>query len=794
MRRKDYQLCAIIICSSLGKGLKRSKISISENESAPVNCKLRKAEQTQSAGYTSNSSLKNVYDSNGILIRQNDNETGAMVWHLSDANSKGQTTQMEYGNGYTITNQYNPNDFSLFNIKHQNTNNGTVALDVDYNYDVNKGVLNWRRNNTFGKKEDFTYDKLNRLLSEAVNGVLTNEYTYDKRGRITSNTELGKYNYNETNYKLQGIDFNTNGQNVNTQRGFAAITYNAFKSPNTIVLTGKEDLRFAYNILKTRYSMTSYVTGKTKLYSSDFAVEITKKMSKFGETVEIITYITGDPYSANYIKKEILDFGSLTEKNNYYLHRDNLGSILAVTKTDGSVVEKRFFDAWGNLKALTNASGQLITDAQQLASGAMFLDRGYTGHEHLWKVGLINMNARLYDPVMRKFLSPDNLIPDPTNTQSYDRFGYAYNNPLLYVDIDGNSPLVIAIVVGVAIAVTTKVIMNAIAGVPIWYGLGKSAVTGAVMGAISFGIGSAATGAAASFVGKAALQAGMHGMTGGMMSVLEDGNFGSGFLSGAVSSIISSGIQALGTNFTRSGAMQDANRNYISMNSFGKSDLIKAVMVVSGGLSGGISSTIAGGNFWQGFRQGLITSGLNHVEHLIVTNIMSKNILAGYLVKNSINPYDPATTNSLKAIIALFTKPGQWVEIANPTTLADWSKGYLTAIVDSNQLIDLLINGAPSGSPAWGITNPVNGKIILAPRLLNGIEDNFWAASVVIHEQDHFTNFQLGLFQSNSYIDRELNELSAYRAAEKWTGTMEKQGFIHLNNVISYILKLPTFK
>ncbi|MDM1408104.1 hypothetical protein [Myroides sp. DF42-4-2] len=39
-------------------------------------------------------------------------------------------------------------------------------------------------------------------------------------------------------------------------------------------------------------------------------------------------------------------------------------------------------------------------------------------------------------------------------------------------------------------------------------------------------------------------------------------------------------------------------------------------MIASGGLSGGISSTIAGGDFWQGMRQGLITSGLNHVLHM----------------------------------------------------------------------------------------------------------------------------------------------------------------------------------
>ena len=48
-------------------------------------------------------------------------------------------------------------------------------------------------------------------------------------------------------------------------------------------------------------------------------------------------------------------------------------------------------------------------------------------------------------------------------------------------------------------------------------------------------------------------------------------------------------------------------------------DYMKAVMIATGGLSGGISSTIAGGNFWDGFRQGIITSGLNHVAHLIKT-------------------------------------------------------------------------------------------------------------------------------------------------------------------------------
>lgn len=573
---------------------------------------------TQISGYTSNSSIKNVYDSNGILIQKNDNVAGNMIWHLSSINSKGQITQMEYGNGYTITNQYNAANQSLTNIKHQNSNNGNIVLDVDYNYDVNKGILNSRQNNTFGRREDFTYDTLNRLLSESLNGALTNEYTYDNRGRLTSNTELGTYKYNSNDYKINGIDFNVNGESVIKQRGFSNITYNAFKSPNKITL-GKEDINFEYNILRTRYAMQSRKNNNVKYYSSDFSIEIKSGIGQANgvlvKNIEIVTYLTGDPYSGEYIKKEILNDGVLAESNNYYLHRDNLGSILGITKADGSVVEKRFFDAWGNLKALTNSAGQTTTNTKELANAKLFLDRGYTGHEHLWTVGLVNMNARLYDPILRKFLSPDNLVPDVFNTQSYDLYGYVNNNPLLYIDLDGNDPVSIGIgltlVIAAAIGITTHIIINAINGIPVWYGLGKAAVISTVMGAVSFGIGSAASSAAVGFIGRAALQAGMHAMAGGIMSTLETGNFGSGFLSGAVSSIISSGIEFLGR---AGGAISTAGKysNFGSRNP----DLLKAIMLVSGGLSGGMSSVIAGGNFWMGMRQGLITSGLNHLGHM----------------------------------------------------------------------------------------------------------------------------------------------------------------------------------
>lgn len=735
--------------------------------------------------YTSISNIKNIYDTNGILLQQNDVDAGKMVWHVSDVNAQGQTTQMEYGNGYSISNQYNPSDFSLFNIKHQNTTNGTVALDIDYNYNVNKGVLNWRRNNTFNKKEDFTYDTLNRLLTETVNSVLTTEYTYDKRGRITSNSELGKYNYNNSDYKLQNIAFNANGQNVDAQRGFASASYNAFKSPLQITLAGKEDLSFEYSILKTRSAMTSSVTGKIRYYSSDFAVEITKT----GNKTEIVTYLTGDPYSANYIKKEVLNGTTLSQKENYFLHRDNLGSILAITKaTDGAVVEKRFFDAWGNLKSLVNSAGTLITDAQQLANTDFLLDRGYTGHEHLWKAGLINMNARLYDPILRKFLSADNYVQDPFNTQSYDRYSYAFNNPLLFTDPTGNIAFLAVIAIAVAVGIASNGIMNMINGVPFWYGMGKAGVMGAISGAISFGIGSLATSTFGVLVstGKALFEAGLHAISGGLMSAVEGGKFMAGALSGFVSSMVSSGIQSLGqTGATVTNVVDGKGVTKAVQNGFGQ-NYMKAVMVVAGGLSGGLSSTVAGGNFWQGMRQGLITSGLNHLAHMGASAIEYKNKLQQYLSDNDIDASAKPTKEILIKYKEIFKEywsgSAKWAEFADDDSIADWE--------DSTNRVTLDKDGAflTEKGRALGLTNDLSGRVLLSKVLLE--KTNYAVAKTFIHEQIHsmdiISGFARGLW--GNPIENDIIEYRAYDVVKGWTGYLEHAGQNHLLNIVSFHL------
>lgn len=102
------------------------------------------------------------------------------------------------------------------------------------------------------------------------------------------------------------------------------------------------------------------------------------------------------------------------------------------------------YDAWGRLR---NPSTQ-----EAYTSGSepsLFIGRGYTGHEHLPWFGLVNMNARLYDPLLGRFLSPDPYVQAPDFTQNFNRYSYCLNNPLVYVDEDGEFwHLIVGAVVG----------------------------------------------------------------------------------------------------------------------------------------------------------------------------------------------------------------------------------------------------------------------------------------------------------------------------------------------------------
>ncbi|TAL65181.1 MAG: RHS repeat-associated core domain-containing protein [Bacteroidetes bacterium] len=114
----------------------------------------------------------------------------------------------------------------------------------------------------------------------------------------------------------------------------------------------------------------------------------------------------------------------------YYTETDHLDSIIGLVTPEGSYAEKFSYDAWGRRRNPVDWTYDSIPTPT-------LIDRGFTGHEHLDKFDLINMNGRMYDPYIGRFLGVDPFIQFPGNSQSFNGYGYCLNNPLKYVDPSG---------------------------------------------------------------------------------------------------------------------------------------------------------------------------------------------------------------------------------------------------------------------------------------------------------------------------------------------------------------------
>ena len=118
-----------------------------------------------------------------------------------------------------------------------------------------------------------------------------------------------------------------------------------------------------------------------------------------------------------------------------YRHLDHLGSAAAVSDGTGAALAVLGHDPFGARRRPDWTRGLTAAESAALPRRAA---RGFTGHEHLDRTGLVHTGGRLYDPVLGRFLSADPYVSEPDTGQGWNRYAYVSNSPLSRTDPSGH--------------------------------------------------------------------------------------------------------------------------------------------------------------------------------------------------------------------------------------------------------------------------------------------------------------------------------------------------------------------
>lgn len=160
-------------------------------------------------------------------------------------------------------------------------------------------------------------------------------------------------------------------------------------------------------------------------------------LQAFGRTVAVVVSTGELPVLAPGAGQPPVQTTLAAVKLEYWL-QDHLGSVAVTVDHAARVTARYAYDPYGQRRdaAGRHDAGQAI-EADWGAASLGGTGRGYTGHEQLDDVGLVNMNGRLYDPRTGVFVQPDPMRGNPLVAQNYAAYAYVLNNPLNATDPTG---------------------------------------------------------------------------------------------------------------------------------------------------------------------------------------------------------------------------------------------------------------------------------------------------------------------------------------------------------------------
>jgi len=335
------------------------------------------------------------YEGTGLLKRVTGSDSRQYAFY-SQYEPSGKIGQIDHENGTATKYNYDALSGKLVGIV-------TADPTGEPENDIVRKVYSYTPGGNIDGITDDLYGGLNPQMAD-----YTMTYTYDTSKThavkaINLNGEDYIFHYDANGNMVKGYDFS----DINDV-GTREFTYNAENKPVEITLTkGGSTVRAYYVYDGEGRRARKRVVGSES--SETFYV---------GEHFEIRGGVV-----TRYIFGAGMRLALVSTKGTYAFHKDHLGSTLAVSDSAGAKVEETRYLPFG---AQADHIGTTVTEYK------------FTDQELDPEVGLYNYGARLYDPVIGRFVSADTTVPDQFDPQMLDRYGYCRNNPLKYNDPTGH--------------------------------------------------------------------------------------------------------------------------------------------------------------------------------------------------------------------------------------------------------------------------------------------------------------------------------------------------------------------
>ncbi len=340
------------------------------------------------------------------------------LWTATAQDPTGQITQETLGNQVQVNHALDAATSMLTGIT-AGKGGGTALQNQSFMFD-GVGNLTQRGDNTLGFVENIYIDAANRLDHTTINGNPDMQMSYNPNGSInTRQFFAGPPNTDDYTSANSLVEESSNGSAGGT------VTWTSFNQPSTIGGANGTSSAFFYGPDHQRWQQQAYYAGSAET------------TTYIGGQLEKVATPSGTVYRHLVpVGNSVVVYLPGASPTVQYVTGDHLGSTATITDINGNLVLAESFTPWGARRSPANwAVRQSAADAAALATT---MRQGFTGHEHLDNLDLIDMNGRMYQGT--GFMSPDPNIPDPTNPQDYNRYSYVDDNPLSLVDPSGFAP------------------------------------------------------------------------------------------------------------------------------------------------------------------------------------------------------------------------------------------------------------------------------------------------------------------------------------------------------------------